>query len=345
MFGFKFVKFTPSTFVLQYHKGNIVREGFGLSFFYFSPTSSLIAVPTESKELPFIFEETTSDFQTITIQGQLTWRIESPHKIVECLDYSMSPSGQTYNCDDHERLPQRILAVLQVLVRSELRKTGLRKALGSGDTLSETVLQKLHTAPELEALGLKILGLAILAVRPNPETARALEAEMREKLLQEADDAIYIRRNSAIAQERAIKENELNTEIAIENKKQEREKTRLEGIERIQAKKFDLEKADLAFKQELEEDKTALIEKSAENSKVEADSRIYEMAKKLDILKKIDPGSLQALASVGMNPDKMIAMAFQDLAENAERIGQLNITPDLLKELIKPQTPQSGGNR
>ncbi len=69
------------------------------------------------------------------------------------------------------------------------------------------------------------------------------------------------------------------------------------------------------------------------------------MAKKLDILKKIDPGSLQALASVGMNPDKMIAMAFQDLAENAERIGQLNITPDLLKELIKPQPNQQGGNR
>ncbi|MEL6820426.1 MAG: SPFH domain-containing protein, partial [Calditrichota bacterium] len=71
----------------------------------------------------------------------------------------------------------------------------------------------------------------------------------------------------------------------------------------------------------------------------------YEMAKKLDILKKIDPGSLQVLASVGMNPDKMIAMAFQDLAENAERIGQLNITPDLLKELIKPQPNQQGGNR
>ncbi len=236
MFGFKFVKFTPSTFVLQYNKGRVVREGFGLSFYYFSPTSSLVAVPTESKELPFIFEETTSDFQTITIQGQLTWRIQSPHKTVECLDYSMSPSGKAYNCEDHERLPQRILAVIQVLVRAEFRKTGLRAALGSGNSLSSSVLEKLRIAPELEALGLEIMGLAILAVRPTPETARALEAEMREKLLQEADDAIYIRRNSAIAQERAIKENELNSEIAIENKKQERETIRLEGIEDIQAK-------------------------------------------------------------------------------------------------------------
>jgi hypothetical protein len=36
-----------------------------------------------------------------------------------------------------------------------------------------------------------------------------------------------------------------------------------------------------------------------------------------------------------MNPQQLIAAAFQGLAEKAERIGQLNITPDLLHELIK----------
>ncbi|MGH1366587.1 MAG: SPFH domain-containing protein [Calditrichia bacterium] len=336
MFGFKFAKFNPSTYVFQYQKGQIIREGHGLSFFYFAPTSSLVAIPTESKEMPFIFEETTSDFQTITIQGQLTWRIKSPHKTAECLDYSLNPRGD-YQCSDNERLPQRLIAVLQVLIRAELRKTSLREAMGVSDSLSKIVLGKLSSAPELEALGLEIMGLAILAVRPTPETARALEAEMREKLLQEADDAIYIRRNSAIAQERAIKENELNTEIAIENKKQQIEKTRIAGKQEMQAKKFDLEKASLAFKQELENDKTTLIKKSAENGRIEADTRIYELAKTLDTLKTIDAGSLQALASVGMAPGQMVALAFQELAENAQRIGQLNITPDLLKELITPQ--------
>jgi len=337
MFGFKFIKFNPSTYVFQYQKGQIVREGHGLSFFYFTPTSSLVAIPTESKEMPFIFEETTSDFQTITIQGQLTWRIQVPHKTAECLDYSLNPAGNAYQCNDNERLPQRLIAVLQVLIRAELRKTSLREAMGVSDSLSNIVLEKLRSAPELEALGLEIMGLAILAIRPTPETARALEAEMREKLLQEADDAIYIRRNSAIAQERAIKENELNTEIAIESKKQQIEKTRIAGKQEVQAKKFDLEKASLAFKQELENDKTALIEKSAQNGRIEADSRIYELAKTLDALKKIDAGSLQALASVGMAPGQMVALAFQELAENAQRIGQLNITPDLLKEIITPQ--------
>jgi hypothetical protein len=30
----------------------------------------------------------------------------------------------------------------------------------------------------------------------------------------------------------------------------------------------------------------------------------------------------------------MIALAFQEMAENAQKIGELNVSPDLLKSLI-----------
>jgi len=45
MFGIRFVKVEPSDYVLQYQRGRIVREGAGLSFFYFGPTTSLVLVP------------------------------------------------------------------------------------------------------------------------------------------------------------------------------------------------------------------------------------------------------------------------------------------------------------
>jgi len=32
----------------------------------------------------------------------------------------------------------------------------------------------------------------------------------------------------------------------------------------------------------------------------------------------------------------MIALAFQEMAENAQKIGELNISPDLLSSLTKP---------
>ena len=52
-------------------------------------------------------------------------------------------------------------------------------------------------------------------------------------------------------------------------------------------------------------------------------------------LDKINPTLIEALASMDMKPDKLIAIAFKELATNANKIGQLNITPDLLQEIVK----------
>jgi hypothetical protein len=42
---------------------------------------------------------------------------------------------------------------------------------------------------------------------------------------------------------------------------------------------------------------------------------------------------LQALASVGMQPGQLMALAFRELAGNAGKIGQLDVSPDLLREI------------
>ena len=91
------------------------------------------------------------------------------------------------------------------------------------------VLTGLRQSEAVAMLGVAILNLSIVAIKPTPETAKALEAEARERLLREADDAIYARRNNAVEQERTIKENELATEVAVETKQREIEETRLGG--------------------------------------------------------------------------------------------------------------------
>jgi len=52
--------------------------GAGLSFFYFQPASSIVSVPLASANIPFVFNEPTADFQTLTVQGQMTYRISDP---------------------------------------------------------------------------------------------------------------------------------------------------------------------------------------------------------------------------------------------------------------------------
>jgi len=205
MFGLKFIKVQPTTYLLEYRRGKVVREGVGLSFFYYAPTTSLVAVPVASTDTPFIFQETTADFQSVTLQGQATYRVREPKRLASLLNYTLAPNGQTYVSEDPEKLPERVIHVINVLARAELQKLPLREAIRASDELVKTVKAGLAASEEIVSLGLEVLGLSILAIKPTPETARALEAESREKLFRDADEAIYARRNSAVEQERGIK--------------------------------------------------------------------------------------------------------------------------------------------
>jgi hypothetical protein len=336
MFGIKFIKVQPTTYLLQYRGGQIVREGLGLSFFYYAPTTSLVAVPVASSDVPFIFQETTGDFQNVTIQGQVTFRVSEPKRLAGLLNYTMAPQGH-YASEDPNKLPERVIHVINVLARAELQKLPLREAIRASDELVKAVKAGLLASEEITSLGLEVLGLSILAIKPTPETARALEAETRERLFREADEAIYARRNSAVEQERAIKENELNTEIAVETKKRQIRETQMDAERAVQEKEGLLKKEALESNIGLEDRRKSLVALAADNAKAEADARAYGVSSTMKALGSADAKILQALASTGMRPEQLIAFAFQELAGKADKIGQLNISPDLLRELLAPQ--------
>ena len=162
-----------------------------------------------------------------------------------------------------------------------------------------------------------MLGFSVLAIKPTPETAKALEAEARERLLRESDDAIYNRRNNAVEQERKIRENELNTEVAVQTKQRQIEETKLT--------------AQIA----LEEQRRQLVSTEAANSKTRADAEAYLVRATVEPLASLDPKVLQVLAARNVDPRLMVAMAFQEIASNASKVGNLNISPELLDTLLK----------
>jgi len=335
VFGLKFIKFQPTDYVLRYKNGKVVKEGLGLSFFYYAPTTSLVSVPIGSADAPFIFEEVTTDYQAITIQGEVTYKIAETKKIAEYLNFTLDNSGRSYVSDDPKKLQQRIINAVQVLTKKEMQNLSLREALRASETLVATISEGLKSNNEITSLGIQILGLSILAIKPNKETARALEAEAREQILKEADDAIYTRRNSSVEQERKIKENELNTEIAIENKKRQIKEAQMEAEKSVQEKKHGLQQAEMAFSITQEEEKKKLVSLAVQNAREESDANAYAISATMKAFQGVDTSVIQALASTGMNPQQLIASAFQGLAEKADKIGQLNISPELLQELLK----------
>ena len=316
MFGIKFIKVDPSTYLIKSRNGKVIKEGFGLSFFYHAPSASLVSVPMGSEDALFMFSESTGDFQEVTIQGQVTSKIVDVKALTQMLNYSLNARGE-YVSEDPKKLQKRIVNMVQVLLRKELAGLNLKEALSSAENIASVIQEELMGSSALKKLGVEIVGFSIVGIKPNKETARALEAEAREMLLKQSDDAIYLRRNYAIEQERTIKENELRTEVAIEDKKRQMREAEITG-------KIVLEKKN--------EELVALV---VENSKKEAEAKAYAIETSMAAISKIDSKTIQALAMVGMDPAQLIAASFRDLSENADKIGQLNITPDLLSQLIK----------
>ena len=318
MFSIRFMKAAPTTYVLHYKRGQVKREGAGLSFFYYAPTSTIVLVPIASADAPFVWSEVTSDFQAITIQGQLTYRVADPRRLTALLDFSIDSRGK-YSSDDPQKLEERLVQSTQVLARAVTQRLALRDALISSEAIAKEVQTELSTSSAIGALGVEILGLSILSIKPTPEMAKALEAEAREALQRLSDEAIYARRNAAVEQERRIKESELLTEIAVEEKKRQIRETQMA--------------ADIA----VEEQRSTLIDRRVTNERKDADSRAYALEATLKPVRDLDWRTLMMLAaSRGGDPRTIIALAFQELAGNAQKIGELNVTPDLLQSLIGP---------
>ncbi|HNY11509.1 MAG TPA: SPFH domain-containing protein [Candidatus Wallbacteria bacterium] len=285
MFFINYFKGEPTDYIFKFSGGKILKEGVGISFFSFELNTTIIAVPVKTIDSAFIFNEITHNYQAVTVQGQLTYKIKSPHEISSRLDFSIDPRTGRYNSDDPGKLSQRIINAAQIATRSEIQRYSLEDAVKKTDVLSKEILDKIKKDPFLETMSIECLNISLTAVTPTPEISKALEAEYRETLQKKADEAIYSRRAAAVEQEKKIKENELSSEIAIEKGRQQ------------------------------------LVELNGANTLKEAEFKSKATELELAPYKNLDPRIL-------------LAQGFRTLGENASKIGNLTITPDLLSAIL-----------
>ena len=354
MLGIRFLKVKPTEHVILFKKGKIQKEGAGQSFFYYAPSSSVVIVPAASSDVPFIFKETTVDYQEINIQGQFAFRVLEHSKLASVLDFSVNADG-IQTGDGNEKLTTRLSNIVQVTVREKLSGLDLRSALKSGTEFTAHVRERVKDNDALKGLGVEISDFAILKISPTPDMSRALEAGARETLLKEADEAIYQRRNFAVEQERKIKENELQTQIAIEekNKKIREEQMNIEiavqekqrQLEEasmnteleLESKRAELEKMKLQASIDLEEQKKKLIQSEASNLIESSRAKGEAMKLELAAFAGLSQELIEALTANQLNSSQIISRAMRDMAKNAEKIGNLNISPELLNSLMQNQ--------
>jgi len=264
MLGIAFFKAQPTEYVIKYVGGRVVKEGLGRAFYYLTRSTQIVVVPTSTQDADFVFNELTNNFQSVTLQGQFTYRITAPAQAAAQLNFSYDPRRLAYAAKDPESLPGRLANIIQMSTRRELGRLSLEETLRQSQEIAAAALARIHTQGLLQALGVELTSLDFLAAKPTPEIARALEAQHREALLRRADEALYARRGAAVAEERKIKESERATEIA------------------------------------LEEQRRALIALEGENALREADYQAQAAEKALAVYQAMDPRAILALALKGM---------------------------------------------
>ncbi|MCL2328513.1 MAG: SPFH domain-containing protein [Bacteroidetes bacterium] len=241
------------TYVLHYRNGKVIKGDRGLSFCYWAPKSSIVAIPMGITDLPFVFKELTSDYQTVNIQGQISYRIvigenkNNIPKLANLFDFTVNDNGQ-YKKNDIEKLNRRIINEVQTAISLIIHKKKLVEAIRSAKEIEEAMqvssqpsqgdatcsagndegTTQVSLQPLQEAVGMpeiKILRVNILTIQATPEITRALETATKEELLRKADEAVYGRRKFTVEKEGEIKETELDIKIKLETKQKQANKT------------------------------------------------------------------------------------------------------------------------
>lgn len=335
----KYKKFEPTEYVMKIRRGNVIQQGLGLSFFYNTMTTSMMVLPATAFDTGFVYDDImTSDFQKINVQGDISYTIADYEKAASMVDFSYKGIEKEYDnilFEAKQKMAKRIMNLTKVYITKYLSTKNIREAIVSADELAEALKAALKTDETIQEFGLQIIAISILGITPQPDTRRALEAATREEILKQQDDAVYKRRNCAIEQERAIKENELNTEIKIAEKEKEKHEKNMETKRMMQEKQAELDAKKIANDIRLEEENRKLVDLQTENEKKKSDAKAYDSEVLLGTFAGVDTEIIKALAVSGMDSRSLIAKAFVEIGDKADKIGVLNVSPDLLETLTK----------
>lgn len=299
---------TATSHVVQMKKGKIKRSGPGLSFWFRPLTASLSEVPVDNRDMSLFFHTRTADFQDAGVQATVSYRIEDPMRASQRVDFSISPSTGNWLADPLSALGQLVSETGQQHATATLATMTLTDALARGIGVTrDAIAAGLDADDRLRDTGIAIVGVRVLAIKPEAEMERALQTPTRESVQQAADRATYERRALAVESERAISENELQSKIELATR--EKDLLAQEGANtRTRAE-------DAAAAQGIADDAAARGEKVLGEARAQAAKALLD-------------------AYNGADPAVLMARAAQTAAANIGSVGSITITPDMLANFL-----------
>ncbi|MDP2308535.1 MAG: SPFH domain-containing protein [Pseudomonadota bacterium] len=316
----------PNQYILHFRGGRLVHEGAGVSY-WFNPLSASVAqLPVEDCETTFMLHERTTDFQEVSVQCTVRYRCVAHAALAARVNFAVSLRTGLWLEQPLERLASFWSQRAQGPARTWLVGVSVEEAVRRGaEAVRSAILAALAADAELGAMGLAVVEVQVVQVSATADVEKALQIPTREAIQQRADEAMFGRRALAVEKERAIKENELNTQIELAKKEEHliaqnaaNEQTRVRS-----ANEADKLRAEAALERE-----RLAAEAYARDVQARADGDAH--ARRL-----LDDASLAAEeARLGyyrdLPPSLVFGLAAQEAAKKITSIQHLNISPDLL---------------
>lgn len=309
----------PTTHVRHLRNGRLVHDGAGEAFWFRPLSAALAEIPLDDREQSLLFHGRTLDFQDVTVQLTVTYRVVDPALAATRIDFGIDPEQGSWRGTPLEQLGGLLTELAQQHALDLLAGMTLAAALAGGmAAVRERVATGLATDGRLADTGLGVVDVRVVAVRAEPDVERALQTPAREQVQQDADRATYERRAVAVERERAIAENELQSQIELARREeqlvaQRGANERLRAEEQAVAERIGAEAG--------AERQRVLAAANADATRLVGLAEADADAAKLDAYRELEAATI-------------LGLAVKELAGNLPDIGTLNLTPDVLTSLF-----------
>jgi regulator of protease activity HflC (stomatin/prohibitin superfamily) len=319
-FGFvRHLRAAPTTHIRHLRKGRLVHDGTGQAFWFRPLAAALSEIPVDDREQPLLFHARTIDFQDVTVQATITYRIVDPAVAAARIDFEIDPEGGMWRSTPLEQIGGLLTELAQQHALDLLAHMRLPEALAEGmAAVRERIATGLAADPRVADTGLGVVDVRVVAVRAETEVERALQTPTREQVQEDADKATYQRRALAVERERAIAENELQNQIELARREEQ-----LVEQKGLNDRKRATEQAAAGHIQ---------AEAQAQNQRLLAEAEAD--ATRAVGVAEADAETARLAAYRELETATILGLAVKELAGNLPQIGTLNLTPDLLTPLL-----------
>src|SRR5260221_11152639 len=179
-FGFiSHLRAEPNQFILHYRRGTIVRQGAGLAYWFLPLHAAIAQLPVEDVETTFVLTERTADYQDVSVQCTLTYRVVDPQPAAARINFTVSLLSGTWLEDPLARMASLWSQRARQSARAYLTSVALVEAVGRGAEVIRAAMDSaLRADPEIAAVGLAPVSLHVQRVAPMPDVDKALQTAL-----------------------------------------------------------------------------------------------------------------------------------------------------------------------